>query len=372
MSELIPDPEVRFTCKGCGVCCTSGDDVLISEAERRELEARLEAGGRRLFLRRGGAWALARDRDTGRCALLTEGDRCEPHERFGEAAKPAACRRFPFVSAPAAGALHVSASFGCSAVQEGRGAPLKNQTAALRRAFAQEVAELDPDARPPEGAGPLKAMAGKLGKRLFPAMRRLAAFAESAPVIPGGAYDGARPTEPLGLSGPARYAFALTVQSDALDTSRLMGRIQGVFTLPRLMGFVHVYRSLQLDEILAMGQIWRHPGVLPPESESLLLRFLRSRLRSRLALRRAPSLAAGVTRLLLEVDLALYFARGLAGEGPVTHAGVRRGLTLAERMNHPLWGGPDLSRHDPRLPELWSDPGVARAAAILFEPNSPR
>jgi len=363
MSALIPDPEVRFTCKLCGTCCTSRDDVLVSEAERRVITERLGDAHRGLLQKRGGSWALAKQPGSHRCALLTDDNRCDLRARFSDDVRPAGCRRFPFLVAPVAGELHVTASFGCSAVQEGRGAPLKRQTGALREAFAQEIAELDPAARPPEGAGPYRALAGKLGRHLFPAMRKLAAFAEGEPC------DAVRPREPLGLPGPARYAFALTVQPDAVNTDRLLGRVQSLFALPRLMGFVHVYRSHHLDLALAMGQIWRHPGALPPESDALLLRFLRSRLRSRLALRRAPSPAAGVTRLLLEVDLALYFARALAGEGPVTHEGVRRGLTLAERMTHPRWGGPDLSRCDPRLPGLWSDPGVASAAAILFEPH---
>ena len=47
------------------------------------------------YVRLGRGWALNKRAD-GACVFLDDDNRCRIHTAFGEAAKPAACRLFPF------------------------------------------------------------------------------------------------------------------------------------------------------------------------------------------------------------------------------------------------------------------------------------
>ncbi len=385
MSSTAPlhtDPELSFQCTRCGRCCHRPEGVAISGAERRALEA-LDWGGQRparLSERAGGGWVLARD-SGGRCVFLEGDGRCAVYRRWGEAQLPGVCRRFPFLTTPAMSGVWVSASFGCTAVQEGRGEALAQREDRLRALFEAELGEVDAGAaeRWPVREGisadegqtrrALRRLLRGLGGRLFPALRRLAAAAERWPEpIRGAPERSPRPARPLDVYGPARHAFAQLLLPDALDPSTLLGRVQSVLTLPRMAGFVHVYKSRYLGRVIAQGQVWRHPGALPPESEALLLRFLRSRLHSRMIFRQSPGAAAGLTRLIFQVDAALYFARALAAEDPLSHRDVLQGLSVAELGLH--YPG-DERAWSPRAPRLSDDPKLALAAATLFQPAEP-
>ena len=198
------------------------------------------------------------------------------------------------------------------------------------------------------------------GERLFPALTRLAAFVAAAPapgVVTG---DAAPPKDPLSLPGPARHAFVLTVRADMLNPDALFDRVRGALQMPSALAFVHVYRSRLLGRVVSMGQIYDHRGRLPPAGEARLLAFLREELRDGEILRASPSYTAGVTRLLLQVDAALYLTRAAAGDAPLSPDHVERGLTLARGLGVHVASG---------LPERWSDPEVARVAAYLFAPR---
>jgi hypothetical protein len=200
---------------------------------------------------------------------------------------------------------------------------------------------------------------------LFEVLGELGRWVASAPDAPEPGPPPARPATALEVHGPTRYAFALTVLPDALEPGRLLSRVQGFFTVPRMMGFVHVYRSRCLAQVVAMGQIWRHPGALPRGGERALLDLVEERLQGRF-LRGAPSVVAGVGRLLLQVDAALYLARAQAGDEPLTDPQVLRAIALLEAQLDPALEDP--RRVDPRLLEAWEDPAIAAAAASLFAP----
>ncbi|MBA3395989.1 MAG: YkgJ family cysteine cluster protein [Deltaproteobacteria bacterium] len=99
--ELEPRtlPDTRFACQGSGMCCRSyrlgpitADEVAsISALPLRASFADLPDG--ELFVRHDDKQYLRRV-DSG-CVFLQPDERCGLHARFGEAAKPSACRSYP-------------------------------------------------------------------------------------------------------------------------------------------------------------------------------------------------------------------------------------------------------------------------------------
>jgi hypothetical protein len=66
---------------------------------------------------------LAR-RDDGACVYLGADQLCRIQEHFGSAAKPIACRLYPFGFSPIAGRVAVDCAFSCRSISEGGGAPV--------------------------------------------------------------------------------------------------------------------------------------------------------------------------------------------------------------------------------------------------------
>jgi lysine-N-methylase len=73
----------------------------------------------------------------GACVFLDPAGRCRIHARFGEAAKPRACRLFPLTLHPVGGKLMVGVRFSCPSAPRNAGPPLAAQIPSLR-----EVAKL--------------------------------------------------------------------------------------------------------------------------------------------------------------------------------------------------------------------------------------
>ena len=121
--------ELRFDCSRCGDCCTGGWNVLLGVEEAERIAgADLGPGGPgedppRVVRRRDGRARLGRHED-GACVFLGGERQCLLHERLGEAAKPLACRLYPFHFAPLGDAVGVDVAFSCRAVAEDRGRPL--------------------------------------------------------------------------------------------------------------------------------------------------------------------------------------------------------------------------------------------------------
>lgn len=123
---------INFLCSGCGNCCLSwpvpvtDDDVTrISrltngEAVFKQLPARRDE---RIF----GYTHSLQKRSDGRCAFLTDDNRCRLHVEFGASAKPAMCRLFPYSFTPTPSGIYTSVSFASSAVLFNAGPPLTEQ-----------------------------------------------------------------------------------------------------------------------------------------------------------------------------------------------------------------------------------------------------
>jgi Fe-S-cluster containining protein len=140
----------RFTCQQCGLCCR-GAWVIVTPAEVERYRA---VGAGRWFtdeadvadpfeLVAHGHYRI-RKRADGACGFLSPQNRCRIHEEMGAAAKPLACRVFPFRFHETEGRPLVTTSASCPTVVRNEGEPLPAQArdiAALRvewtRAFPE-------------------------------------------------------------------------------------------------------------------------------------------------------------------------------------------------------------------------------------------
>jgi lysine-N-methylase len=149
----------NWDCHGCTDCCRQYA-VRLTPEEQARIAAQgwdqdPEMAGVQLFVREG--WLLNKQtylnhHGVGGCVFLNEQGRCRIHAKFGEQAKPLACRLYPFVLVPAGSALRVGVRFACPSVTENRGVPLREHTAALQAqadAFIQQIGWTEPLDPPP-------------------------------------------------------------------------------------------------------------------------------------------------------------------------------------------------------------------------------
>src|SRR5580704_10984888 len=120
----------NWSCHNCGGCCRQ-HAIEISEDERQRIisqnwEADANISHDRPFLVKIGPfpWSkrhrLAHQPD-GACVFLNERGLCRIHAKFGEAAKPLACRIYPYAFHPAGKKVTVSLRFSCPSVAANRG-----------------------------------------------------------------------------------------------------------------------------------------------------------------------------------------------------------------------------------------------------------
>jgi len=129
----FPD-SAQFSCASCGDCCRSFD-VPLAPGEAERLRGLDWSGRVERLVGLDPAVALPRASGPvrhrlprlpdGACAFLDGGtNRCLIHERFGAAAKPLACRLYPFSFLGLGDRVAVDVAFSCSAVSAGQGAAL--------------------------------------------------------------------------------------------------------------------------------------------------------------------------------------------------------------------------------------------------------
>jgi lysine-N-methylase len=139
----------NWDCHGCSDCCRTYA-VPVSREERERIEAQgwdREPGfaGVDLFISVKGNTSLAH-RPGGGCVFLNDDGRCRIHAKFGSAAKPLACRAYPFVLVPGGDHWRVGLRFTCPSVAENKGRPM-GEHASDAAAYG---AELEPRGRPAE------------------------------------------------------------------------------------------------------------------------------------------------------------------------------------------------------------------------------
>lgn len=152
----------NWDCNGCGACCRSYH-VPVSAAERARIDAQgweadpdLGAGPRYVPAGRG-EFHLAH-RPDGSCVFLGPDSRCRIHAKFGPAAKPLACRVYPFVLVPAGDHWRVGLRFACPTAADDKGRPLADHLPEVR-GYAEQ---LEADAPEAVGAPPTPLEPGRV------------------------------------------------------------------------------------------------------------------------------------------------------------------------------------------------------------------
>jgi lysine-N-methylase len=142
-----PLPVVQnWDCAGCAACCRQYA-VRVEADERTRIEAqgwasRPEFQGVPLFVPEGDRlagfeWKL-NARPDGACVFLGPDDRCRIHAEFGSAAKPLACRIYPFLLVPAGDHWRLGLRLACPAAADSAGRPLADHLAEARE-FAEAL-----------------------------------------------------------------------------------------------------------------------------------------------------------------------------------------------------------------------------------------
>ncbi len=129
----------RWSCHSCGNCCRTLVGHL-TDAERMRLDEQewSKKLGAAVYVRAGREWALNKQAD-GACVFLDEHNRCRIHAEYGEAAKPLACRIFPFSVRPTRAGWQASLRFDCPSVTSSKGQPITQH----RRWLSELVGELE-------------------------------------------------------------------------------------------------------------------------------------------------------------------------------------------------------------------------------------
>ena len=141
----------NWDCSGCSACCRSYH-VPVTADERKRIEGQgweheAEFKDVPYFVKDGSLlggyeWRL-NHRPDGACVFLGPDNRCRIHAKFGSAAKPLACRVYPFLLVPAGDHWRLGLRFACPAAAAGTGRPLADHLAEAR-----DYADLLEDASP--------------------------------------------------------------------------------------------------------------------------------------------------------------------------------------------------------------------------------
>lgn len=123
-----PLPTVqKWDCQGCSDCCRTYS-VGVSEAERARIDEQKWDVIPTVYDPAVGGYRMNHTAE-GACVLLGPDNRCRIHAKFGSAAKPMACRIYPFVLVPAGDHWRLGIRFSCPSAVENKGRPLTEQGA---------------------------------------------------------------------------------------------------------------------------------------------------------------------------------------------------------------------------------------------------
>jgi lysine-N-methylase len=133
----------NWNCHGCTDCCRGRLLITLSaeEKERIEKQGWTEAEGMdssTMFVAQGSGFRLGHQ-SNGACVFLDPSGRCRIHAKFGEAAKPLACRLYPLVIHPSGKKVVVGLRFSCPSAAMNRGKPLEEQRPEIQRLAALVV-----------------------------------------------------------------------------------------------------------------------------------------------------------------------------------------------------------------------------------------
>lgn len=377
----------NWNCHSCAGCCTQ-HEVAITEAERQRI---VDQGwtsadgipeGLPVVKTKGPPWRrrhLLNWKADGSCVFLDPDGLCRIHAKFGEPAKPLACRVYPYAFHPAGNKIVVSVRFSCPSAVGNRGRSIVEQRTdieALGKEVVPDGAERVP---PPEIASGstvewrdflrfVGSIDDDLADESVPVASRLIyvlTWLKDVERARFGALDGKALEELLLL---LRQAARSEVPDDLAEIGRpsSMGRL-----MFRLLVANYARRDTQgenkgglrhrwwlfraatrfsrgrgnvppLQSVFAevpFARIEEPFGPLPPEAEEMLTRYLRVKVRGLQFCGRAffgESLVHGFRALALVVPCILWVARWLcAGEGRdrLSAEDVARAIAIADHFH---------------------------------------
>lgn len=144
----------NWSCHNCGGCCRE-HLIEITEHEKRQIEKQGWTAADGISMERPviqkigrGRFRLAHQHD-GACVFLDDKGFCRIHAKFGEAAKPLACRVYPYAFHPAGHGLSVSLRFSCPSVVQNRGNAVDDQRSDLQQLASKVVSGKESHVPPP-------------------------------------------------------------------------------------------------------------------------------------------------------------------------------------------------------------------------------
>jgi lysine-N-methylase len=144
----------NWSCHGCSDCCRGGLLITLQPEDRRRIEQQnwTPADGVdpvKMIVAGLNYFRLGHKED-GSCVFLDAAGRCKIHAKFGEPAKPLACRLYPFAIHPAGKKLLVGLRFSCPSAAANRGKPMAEHTAdvvkLVREFLPGDASEIEPPA----------------------------------------------------------------------------------------------------------------------------------------------------------------------------------------------------------------------------------
>lgn len=147
-SQLELPTGQNWSCHGCTDCCRNHLVVPLSAAEKERIEKQgwtksMGVDPAHMIVSELNHYRLGHQAN-GACVFLDETKRCRIHTRFGEAAKPLACRLYPFLIHPAGKKTFVGLRFSCPSAAANNGQKLTGYLAEIEH-LAGEVLPADSD-----------------------------------------------------------------------------------------------------------------------------------------------------------------------------------------------------------------------------------
>jgi lysine-N-methylase len=369
----------KWDCHGCSDCCrTYAVPVTAAEKERIEKQGWQEdekLQGVTLFTsEKGGGFALAHVPGGG-CVFLGPDNRCRIHAKFGSAAKPIACRAYPFILIPTGDNWRVGMRFTCPSVAKNEGRPLIDHTKDAE-AYA---AELEPRGAkihlppPPLQAGQTMGwtdlqrfvntfivMLSEESKPMEWKLRHVLALAKQLRGLNFEKVTGTKLSELLAVLMPAAAEDVLPAeqlpppgwvgrmifrQLTAVHTRVDLGPNRGTMTqggwLTRMMaGYRFAWGGgpvPPVNGLLPPGSRFERAeqfaGPLPPEAEQLFIRYFRVKLESMQFVGRLNfdlPFWAGLDSLISMFPMTLWLSRLLTTDERPREVAIRDALRLID------------------------------------------
>ncbi|OWK34624.1 YkgJ family cysteine cluster protein [Fimbriiglobus ruber] len=402
----------NWDCHGCADCCKTYD-VPVTEAERARIEAQNWAADAEFQAAhpgvapvvaddRGGGHRLQHSAD-GTCVFLGPEHKCRIHAKFGGAAKPRACRIYPFALVPAGDHWRVGIRYACPSAADNRGRPLSAHAADVTEYAALLAGDAGvPTVPPPLAPGQVVSWPDLLrfvkafddflaepGITIEHRLRRVLALASQCKHARFDTINGARLTEfltvmsaavadevparPDDLPRPGWVGRSIFRQTAAVYARKDTGRFAGVARQGRLtriraawqfaVGMGPIPRLHALIPETTFEAADRPTGPLSPEADALLTRYFRVKIES-LQFCGAPNFGRsfwdGLESLALTFPVILWLGRVLTTDARPRDDAIRLALQIVDDSfgynkllgaGRQLWAVTALAERD-ELPKL--------------------